>query len=130
MQPGAEGDRVDGDLVNDIDLKFHMDMFYDDKFEKPYDKPVDIGALSYEDSRIYIKARAEISNTGNFAVHLKECDVKNYRINEDGSETLLNIIDGAAYDEKIFMADGCGLDTAFAQRNLGKFELFNFFFVP
>ena len=64
MQPGADGQRIEEDLNDEIELNFEIEMFYDPEFTQPYNQSVDIGWGSIQDSKIYIKAEAEMSNDG------------------------------------------------------------------
>jgi hypothetical protein len=43
VEPGAEGNRVEEDFIFETDIKFDLNMFYDDDFLQPYNGSVDIG---------------------------------------------------------------------------------------
>lgn len=121
VEPGAEGNRVEEDFIFETDIKFDLNMFYDDDFLQPYNGSVDIGIESLEDQRVYIRASSQYLNDEAlpFMLHIKSCFAKTYQILPDGSEVLMTVAtDGPGYDVREMITDGCRADNPFASRNI------------
>ena len=115
VQPGAEGDRDEIEVVKDAEVDFDMKIYKDNTFKTEFDGPVDIGVLSNEDQAVYVKARGAYQSE-DYAFHFEKCEITRH-IEDTRNTTKTRELD----PPKLMMSKGClvGYDNQFVDRYFG-----------
>ena len=120
VEPGAEGDRDEEDIIDDTEVEFELNMYSNDQFTDKIANGeegfVDIGVDSQASQVIYVQAETKLPNDMDFAVHLKQCRINTYKIDEITGKT------EQLAEPVVMMVDGCltGYDNDFIEENFGK----------
>jgi len=114
VNPAAQGERDELEIITETEIVFKFEMFRDDLFTVPFDDgdSVDIGADSIEDQAIFVQATAEIANPEmDYMLHLKYCKVR--ELTQNQTTTQWSVV----ADEFDFMVDGCLSSLSFVANN-------------
>jgi hypothetical protein len=120
VEPGADGDRNEQDMIDETEVEFDLKMYSNDQFTDEIvngeEGFVDIGVDSQASQVIYVQAESQLPNDMDFVVHLKQCRINTYKVDETTGIT-------EQLDEPvIMMVDGClsGYDDTFINDNFAQ----------